>query len=95
MQARVIFFQNMHVHFSSNKFPNEFFPKRTLAPTLVGPSVFPDARVISERLDFQYFQIDRTLEFLDFQYFQVPIILERLTTQHSYLFHLWFLFAWI
>ena len=55
---------------------NEFFPKRTPAATLVGPSVFPDSRVISEWLDFQYFQIHGSLKWLDFEYFQFQTILE-------------------
>ena len=54
---KVLFFQNMMSMFPGTGPQNEFFPKRTPAATLVGPSVFPDSQFISDWLVLQYFQI--------------------------------------
>ena len=49
---------------------------------MVGPSVYPDTRVIPKWWVLQYIQIHEIIsEWLDFQYFQVQTILEQLTTQ--------------
>ena len=79
---KVLFFQNMHVHFSRNRFPKWVFPHATTGSYLgwsfsisrftgyirmVGPSVFPDTRVIPKWLDFQYFQIHGSLKWLTTQ----------------------------
>ena len=54
---------------------------------MVGPSVFPDTRVTSKWLDFQYFQIHGSLKQLDLQYFQVPDILHIHSTCISHVSH--------
>ena len=56
-QETLSFFKICMSIFPGTGSQNEFFPKRTPAATLVGPSVFPDSRVISEWLVLQYFQI--------------------------------------
>ena len=55
--------------------------RKAVYTKMVGPSVFPDTRVIPKCKNFQYFQIHGSLKLLDFPYVPVPTILEWLTTQ--------------
>ena len=80
IQTKVFFFQNMHVHFSRNRFPKWVFPHATTGSYLgwsfsisrftsytrmAGPSVFPDTWVIPKIVGFSVFPDSRTHKMTD------------------------------